>query len=139
MGYSILQIYSARYDYPEDSAYDPNPYAYFLSGTKFRVVVKTARKYDVAWEVVEFAPAVIQSVQRGVAILPNYTTTVDVAISSVNTAKAMLIVGDYYASNGGDHARARIRLKDATTVECYRDYGSAGVSAELHWNVVEFK
>ncbi len=139
LDYSIVQTHAARYAYPEVSAGVPNPYAYFLSSTYLRIVVKSGKQYDVAWEVTEFSPAVIQSIQRGVATLPSYTTTVDVTIDSVNTAKAMLIVGDYYASNGGDHARARIRLKDATTIECYRDYGSAGVSAELHWNVVEFK
>lgn len=94
-----------------------------------------------AFEVVEFLPGVIKSVQRGSMVLTGAVTSGTSTITSVNTAKATLASLGWAINAPGapntDEA-TKLVLTDATTVTANRISGTGTYTTYNRWEVVEF-
>jgi hypothetical protein len=85
----------------------------------------------------DFTPlSMIKSIQRGIATL-NTGTTLDVTITSVDPAKAMLIVNSIGLDGSTSQLHfARGRIVNATTISFTRP--SSAASTTVDWQVVEY-
>jgi len=79
------------------------------------------------------------TVQNNVATIPADTASVDVTITSVDTARAFLMFGTQVNSNEPGKGQTSGRLVDATTLRFERGIATAPAPAiTIEWYVVEF-
>lgn len=89
----------------------------------------------VSFEVIEFVPGIIKSVQRG-SITLNGVASNTSTITAVNTAKSQM---DYFGTNldNADYLWCRVALTNGTTVTGTR-VGATGNISTVGWQVTEF-
>lgn len=104
----------------------------FVSSTSFNMyrTATTSYSHTEQWEVIEFDPNCINSIQTGIVSGSNPNT---VTISSVNINKSMLFYG---AGGGGTGTMTQEygKIVDSTTITLHGDSGHL-----WRWFVVEFK
>lgn len=81
----------------------------------------------------------VKSLQQGTTSLSAVQTTNTTTITSVNTAKAIVIYGGNVGENPNEESRTGwAQLASATTVSGNRASGSASGTLTVYWAVVEF-
>lgn len=84
----------------------------------------------------------IKKVQRGVASFPNNTGMKTITISSINTAKAFLLLNNtYYNYNGssfGSTHGCSGEIVDSTHIKIYFQTFSGSGDTLVPWQVIEF-
>lgn len=88
----------------------------------------------ISFEVIEFLPGIIKSVQQGTIALSALSNTA--TITAVNPAKSMLMFEGEHGSGGFDTRHAKIVLTNATTVTA--NYLATGETTTVGFSVVEF-
>ena len=86
--------------------------------------------------VIEFAPGVIRSVQRGVTNLTNVTTN-STTITGVNTAKSFLNCVGWSTNSSEQRLEGIVELAGTTTVTITNAV-AAGAVSDYSWEVVEY-
>lgn len=92
----------------------------------------------IAYEVIEFMPGVLRSLQRGTITCGGAQASNTATITAVNTATSIIINGRSLTSSGGDNTSemGTIVLTNGTTVTLARNGSTAGLTAP--YQVMEF-
>lgn len=109
--------------------------------TGYCIAGNTFNTQTISWEVIEFYPGIIKSVQRGATDMGGSTSN-SITITAVNMNRTHLdflgFTSTYSANPYGNTSRGKVVLTNSTTVTATVANGSNGAGAILGYQVVEW-